>query len=318
MSPSTVSRVLNGTQRVDAKRAERVLAVVEELGYLPNSMKRHERTIALVVPMGFTARANWSASTLDGVIDGSGPYHVSILRTDRLPEMRPGQAKAYWRQFVMHMGVRGVIVVHGTHSPRICTDLRAAEVPYLVFGRGAPTDDWVWCDNAEVIKEALTHAFNLGHRRIGFLRRDSNEPDHVDRVEAYRAFIEEHGLVRDEMVFGDESGLQLEHVVDRMLARQDRPTALFVADAEGGVRVLNRMRDLGLSVPDDLSIISMGHSPILQAWRPRLTLVVRRLHDGARMAVETLLSITQEPRETPTQLIVPSDLIPGESVAPVR
>ena len=302
---------------MDAGLARRVLAAVEELGYLPNSMKRHERTIALVVPTTFTARAEWSASILDGVIDGAAPYHVSILRMDRLPGSARDAGKGFWRHFVLHMGVRGVVVVHEARSPGVCSSLRAAGVPFVVFGRGAEDDHWVWCENYQVVKEALEHAYSLGHRRIGYLGRKSPQPDHVDRREAYRSFVRERGLPGDEMEFGDEPALAVEHVVDRMLARPDRPTALFVADAQGGVLVLNRIRDLGLSVPGDLSIISMGHNPVLSAWRPRLTLVVRRLHEGAKRAAQTLLAVAGEPEVEPVQVVVPSDLIVGESVAPV-
>lgn len=318
VSPSTVSRVLNGTQRVDPRLAERVLAVIDELGYLPNSMKRHERTIALVVPAGFTARANWSASTLDGVIDGSTPHHVTIMRQDHIPAMNPAQGKRYWRRFAMQMGVRGVIVVHGARSSNICKDLQAAEVPALIFGRGEEKDHWVWCDNVDIVKDALKHAYELGHRRIGFLGPKSHQPDHIDRMKAYREFIAEHGLTRDEAFFEEGESSTAGQRIDQMLGKAHRPTALFIGDAQAGVSVLNRMRHLDLSVPDDLSMITMGHSQTLEDWHPRLTMVVRRLHQGAQLAAKTLLEIVQAPPSQPVHIVVPSDLIIGESVAPIR
>jgi len=308
VSPSTVSRVINGTKPVTPELRDAVLKVIEANGYMPNAIKRQDRTIAVVIPPTFTSHG-WSGEILDGILDGAGANTITLIREQTVSDSVP----RFWRQEMLRAGLKGVLIITTGQSRAIATSLRRAEVPFVQFGKGERTDHWVWCDNILVMARALDLFFHQGHRRIAFVGYKGPHPDHRDRLRAYRTYMSYRGLAPLEQLL--TVGQPLTHDLVSFLDGPQPPTALFVAGTTTALFTLALLSERGMTVPGDIAFAAMGPHPVLEAHQPPFPLVQRRLREGAKLAVETLLSLAEEGEESKrVQHTLESDLVCGEQI----
>ena len=305
VSPSTVSRVLNGTKAVSPDVKSRVLQVVWEHGYIPNSAKRHSRTIAVVIPRTFTSHG-WSGEILDGILDGAKADAVTLIREETLA----GSTVHYWHQQVRQAGLKGVLLVAGEHTEPIANSVRQTGLPYVVIGRGKADDSWVWCDNVLVVAQALERLYREGHRRIAFIGYAGPQTDHTDRLTVYRAFVAARALEKIEVLLDVAKPLTGDIV--SVMDAPAPPTAIFVAGSNTALYALSLLAERGVAVPEDIAFVAFGPHPMLRARRPPIYLIERSLRAGARTAVEKLLSMHESPAEGPVQLRLPSRLLRGD------
>ncbi|HHT27970.1 MAG TPA: LacI family transcriptional regulator [Firmicutes bacterium] len=305
VSPSTVSRVLNNTKAVSPEVKERVYKAIHETNYVPNTIKRQAKTVAAVIPSHFTAHG-WSGEILDGILDGAGNHPVTLIRQEAL-----GATVPYWQQQV-RAGLKGVLFVATERIHRITPLLRQVGIPYVVAGRGAADDHWVWCDTITIVAQALEMLYQKGHRRIAFVGYPGPQPDHIDRLRTYRCYMEKRGLAPQETLL--TIGKPLSADIIRFMDQPSPPTAVFVAGSNTAVFTLSLMAEKGIAVPDDLELAAIGPHSVLEARQPPLPLIQRQLRAGVMLAMESLLSLATSTPERLIQKTLPSRLVCGDAV----
>ncbi|RMF03928.1 MAG: LacI family transcriptional regulator [Chloroflexi bacterium] len=308
VSPSSVSNVLNGrSERMKPSTLERIQQAIDQLGYTPNLAARQLKTghapiIGLIVPSvanpfyGIFARRIEEAALANG-------YQVLLGNSDRNPDRERQYAEELWGY-----GVRGIIfgssLVQFTHLE----SLIAKGLHVVAFDR--PTQqgdrviiDSIGVDNVQVTRLATKHLLALGHRRIGFISGPIRTVNRLDRLEGFRAALQEAGVEPDPQLvwegvasnFGDAAAVDLgRQGAHDLLSKTHPPTAIIAINDMYAFGVYAGARDLGLNVPEDVSVVGVDDIVLAEVVQPPLTTVHQPITDITRLAVERLVGRLQE------------------------
>jgi LacI family transcriptional regulator len=328
VSTMTVSRVVNRSGYTSPETRRRVEQAVAELGYVPNAVARHLRskqthTIALVLS---DITNPFFTTIARGVEDIAGPrgFGVMYCNTDESDE-----EEARYLRLLVERQVDGVLLVPAGNPGASARLLRDHQVPLVILDRRVPRRriDTVRCDSEGGAFELTQHLIALGHRRIGVLTGRRTISTSLDRVAGVRRALEESGLTLDDRLvrwgrfnFGDlnlADGRQM--ALDVLSASDDPPTALFAANnfiAFGAVRAIH---ELGLRMPEDISIVAFDDLPADWVSDPFLTVAAQPAYDIGRRAAELLIDrLTGERTRTGESVILPFEVIVRRSTAGPR
>jgi len=288
----TVSRVLNNSPRVRAATRSRVLAAIDALDYRPNPLAQglsrgRCQTLGAVVPFFTHASA---VERLRGVVAGlDGSRYDLVLFNVESPVHRDEHLASLTRRD----RADGLLIVSLVPRPADLERLAGAGVPVVLLDTRGPGVPAVVTDDAEGGRIAMRHLLSLGHERIAFIGDDPDNPlgfmSSVHREQGYRQSLAEAGIdVSDGYVaHGPHVRDVARRLTERLLARRDRPTAIFTASDTQALGVLEGARATGLRVPDDLSVV--GFDDVEVSSYAGLTTVRQPLFESGRRAVALLL-----------------------------
>jgi LacI family transcriptional regulator len=313
VSPSTVSRVLNGTVPVASSKRDAVLAVVEKLNYRPNVIAQglaRGRTAAIGVVTQSVA-SPFYGEILRGVeqgLLGSG-YHSVFASGNWLTEQ---ELAAF--DLLSGRRVDGLVVLPGTISDE---QLRrsAEELPLIVVGRriAGLESQCLYIDDERAAYEATCYLIELGHQRIAHIAGPETHHDAVERRRGYLRALSEAGLPHDEqlVVAGDyteQSGLL---ALQSLLSRNTIFTAIFAANDQMAYGARLGLYRHGIRVPEDVSLVGFDDLISSAYTTPPLTTVRQPLIELGRAASEAVLALLNG--QTPPQQTFSTSLIVRES-----
>jgi LacI family transcriptional regulator len=320
--------VINSPGTVSAGTRERVEEAIEELGYVPNRVARSLRlkrthTLALVVTDITNPFWTTVARGVEDAAQGAG-FNVILCNTD---ESEAKQQR--YLDVLLQKRVDGILLVPAGTSTELGDWIRKQSTPMVVLDRRirCAQVDVVYGDSEGGAYQLIRHLLSLGHRRIAVLSGPKDISTAEDRVTGYRKALIEAGLgVRADWVrygeFNQESGYEM---AQQVLATVPRPTALFAANNFIAIGALRALRQAGLRVPEDLSVVAFDDLTSELVIEPFLTVADQPAYEMGRRATELLLarlsgSATNGYREIvlPTQLAVRRSSSPcGSSGQPV-
>ncbi|MGW7463363.1 LacI family DNA-binding transcriptional regulator [Streptomyces xantholiticus] len=327
VSVSTVSLVINGREagRVKPAVGRRVRQAAEELGYAPNLQARSLRTrqtntIGLISDM--VASTPFAGRMLAGAQDAAwqAGYLLLLIDTGGHAEMEQSAV-----QTLAQRNVDALIYASMYHR-----EIELPEIPQglpLVVLDGRPTGepplvDWVVPDERGGARAAVEFLIRAGHTRIGFCTVEEDVPAARERLAAYRETLQEHGLAYDPALVsrgatGDaHSGLR---TARELLDRDDRPTALFCYNDRVAMGAYRAARHLGLSVPDDVSLVGFDDQEhVADALEPGLTTVALPHYDMGAWAVRRTLTRIGTEEAAGKHLHMPCRLVTRDSVTVPR
>jgi LacI family transcriptional regulator len=322
VSVATVSRVLNASAPVQADTRARVLQVARDLRFAPNGAartlsRRRAGALGVILP------------------DLYGEFYSELLRGIDQEAQRAGHSLLVSSSHHDSLGVAAAVrAMRGRVDGLL---VMAPDVPAAALEEALPDGlalvllnpmpgggiDSITVDNAGGARLVVQHLVALGHRRIAFITGPARNADAQARLRGYRAAMGDAGFpVTRSLVargaFTEASGWQ----AARLLMGQagERPTALFAANDASAVGALAALRDSGICVPDDISVVGFDDIPIARYATPPLS-TVRVAIDvlGARAASLLLRGLTGPPRRAPRDArceIVPAELITRHSSGP--
>ena len=317
VSVPTVSKVLNGRADVAASTRARVEAILEEHSY----RRRRGRgsgdpnLIALVFHHIDNA---WAQEVIKGVEDAAAAHRVGVVLSELGGAHRPQQELI---DDILARRPLGVLLVLSSLDATQRHQLESRSIPFVVVDTwgeppaGVPTvgsNNW----NGGLI--ATRHLLSLGHRRIAVISGPSDVLCSRARVDGYRSALEEAGIRSDPSYvrWGDfhvdggyRHGLEL-------LSRPDRPTAIFAGSDYQCLGVMRAVRELGMSIPEDVSVVGYDDIPLAQWLGPSLTTVRQPLREMAGTATEMVLSIASGERPSNLRIDLATELVVRESTAP--
>jgi DNA-binding LacI/PurR family transcriptional regulator len=323
VSTATVSRALRGLPVVTPETRDRVLSAAAELGYVasPSASRLaggRSGSVGVVVPRV----TRWFFATLvdaaEEVFRASG-HDVLLFNLGG----RQAATRRLFHASGLHKRVDALILACVPRTADDDTALDRLGMPVVVIGGRRPGWGSVSIDDVAAARVATEHLISLGHRRIAHLVGDSHDEFastvHIDRLLGYRQALSAAGLPHDEALEAE-----VEFTVDggargmgELLRRGEPPTAVFAACDEIAMGAMRTLRQWGLGVPADVSVIGIDDHDLSAVLG--LTTVAQPAAAEGRLAASMLLeSLTGGANVRPLDVVVPTRLVRRETTGPPR
>ncbi|MGC5030419.1 LacI family DNA-binding transcriptional regulator [Micromonospora sp. DT229] len=329
VSTATVSRALRGLPTVSAATRRRVLAAAEQLQYAVSpsaSRLAGGRTgaVAVVVPRITRWFFGVVVEAVEDFLHQSGYdlllHNLGGREQNRQRLLHPAN---------LHKRVDAVMLVATPLRPADLAALTTLALPGVTVSSGTDVAGWpcVRIDDVAAARTATRHLLELGHRRVAHISGDPDDElaftTHLDRRRGYQEALRAAGL-RPDPTLDVESGFDIAggtRATEELLRRGDPPTAIFAACDEMAMGALTALRDAGLRVPEDVSVIGIDDHALSGVLG--LSTVAQPAAEQGRLAAQMLLDplcrpAASAPDPAATLVILPTRLVVRESTAPPR
>jgi LacI family transcriptional regulator len=313
---TTVSDAIQGRGRMTPETRARVLAAAEQLGYHANISARNlmrQRTEVIGVVVGDLSDPFCAELTahIERVAAARG---FRVLLTASGPD--PADAIAS----LMEHRVAAIIVISFTGDQSVLEEA-GPHTPVVCVGYEGRYGISIAIDDRRGAKIATEHLVELGHRRIAYLSH-AGVPRKTDRDcgDGFRSVLRRAGIAPDRRLTLRVAGSEEERYarMRELLSRPDRPTAVFSAADITAIELMSCAGELGLRIPDDLSVvgfddIALAHMPMIA-----LTTVAQPIAEFARRGVETAIALVEDPGARLRPPRIESQLIVRRTTGPPR
>ena len=325
VSGATVSYVLNGVKGgrvpISEETQQRVLDAIEELGYEPDARAQALRsgstnTVALIIP---DLRNPHFCEYATGVEDAAriAGFHLLLSSTTLNDEYAVDIFKDLARRRFDGLIITGSFILKSAEAQTILARIRKRGLPIVEMNEFYGVDS-VSSDYREATKEVVSYLLSLGHRHIGFVYGVEDHEVGLDRLQPYRESLNNAGIaIESDLIV--ECGSTIEdgyQAALKLLKLSHRPTAIIAINDLLAISTIRAAGDLGLRVPDHISVVGFDDIPMANYQSPRLTTVTKDAYIAGRKAFEMLQARIQNP-DLPRQVIhLPVKLIIRESTGP--
>jgi DNA-binding LacI/PurR family transcriptional regulator len=325
VSTATVSYVLNDSRPVSHETRQRVLAVVQELGYRPSVIARGLQAGESRI-IGYSwqpAPANQFNPILEKFIHAVAEataqhgYHVLTF-----PYPEPYDEVEVYREMVESGRVDGFVLPNTRFNDQRIRYLMEVGFPFVAFGRSNPEWDfpWVDVDGADGVEQAMDHLLALGHRRIACVTWCETDVVGQHRVAGYLSAMARAGLPLDpEWVVRMENDYYRAYCATQALLQlppDRRPTAVVAVSDLMAIGVMNAAADAGLTVGRDLSVVGFDDAPVAGYLRPPLTSLRQPIREVGETAVRMLVDLVRGEELSSYQVLLKPCLVVRDSTAP--
>ncbi|MDO9638697.1 MAG: substrate-binding domain-containing protein [Pseudotabrizicola sp.] len=326
LSPTTVSRALNGYPEVNEATRERVMAAAKRHNYHPNTRAIRLATgramaVGHVIPVA--TRHEIVNPVFADFIAGAGETYSRNDYDMVLSVVPDDQEEAAYRGMKSKGNVDGVIV----HAPKL-NDPRIAllhdiGLPFVVHGRATGATlpySWLDVNNRRAFQRAAEFLLDLGHTRIALVNGLEFMDFAIRRRSGYEGALIARGITPDPALMSSDEMTEIagHRAARRMLALPDRPTAFMVASMISGMGVRRALEEAGLQMGRDISVII--HDDDLSYMKngedvPIFTATRSSVRDAGRLAADMLLDLIANPGPV-QQRLLEAELIMGQSTGP--
>jgi len=322
VSPGTVSRAMNASPLVHAETRKRILQAVAELDYVPHLVARRlsiGKTLAIAVIVPFLTRPS-VAERLNGAISSLSHAEYDLV----IHDIETPQQRALGFGHILHRErVDGALIISLPILDREVPILAASDLPIVLIDTDHPELPMLQrltVDDVAGGQAATEHIIGLGHTRIAFIGEVIDNPFHFtssrDRYYGYLRALRTAGIpFRAEYYTEDQRGRhEARHQAKMLLSLPERPTAIFAASDTQAVGALEAAHEMGLGVPEDVSVV--GYDDIEIAEILGLTTVRQMLFESGQRGVELLLEALEKPGLEPVHEMLPTELIVRRTTGP--
>lgn len=316
VSYATVSRVINNDPHVKASTRERVQRAMASLGYVVNWQARRlaggrSHAIGVLVPDLGTGYIGEIIRGIDAEL-GLAQYDLILYTTHR----QAAKESSFVATLTQGMA-DGLLIVLPRNPGAFLPTLRERKLPFVLIDHQGIEEQTcvVGATNWQGAYHGTEYLIQLGHRRIGFITGSMDLGAARDRLVGFRAAMKTHHLpVAEELVC--EGGFrQLDGYSSgkALLAISSRPTAIFASNDMMAMGVMDAVRELGLHIPEDVSVLGFDDIPQAVNIRPALTTVRQPLEKMGRVATQMLLDRLNDAEASMQRIELPTELIVRDS-----
>jgi LacI family transcriptional regulator len=310
VAPITVSRVVNNSGYVSEETRRRVEAAIRELDYIPNSLGpslRSKRTLTLALVLSDITNPFWT-TVARGVEDTANKqgYHIIIGNTDESPEKQEE-----YLVFLLKKQVDGFLLVPS--SSRSLGTLQKRRVPCVVLDRHIPDQpfDSVRGDSIGGAYALTRHLLQLGHERIAVITGPQYVSTAYDRVTGFLQAMGEVPLNDPPQVYWGEYDQQTGYAYTQQALRTTpQPTAIFATNNFIAIGVMRALRDHGVRVPEDMSVVAFDDLPLAITIDPFFTVAAQPAYEMGQKATQLLLArLAEEGPQEYQEIVLPIEII---------
>ncbi len=321
VSPTTVSKALNGYDDVNKETAQRILKTAEEMGYLPNMAARslktnrtHNLGILFSDQLGSGFRHEYFSGILNSFMDETDARGYDITFLGQHPRM--GEMSYLSRCRLRNFD--GVLIACADYDNPGIKELIAGQIPVVTIDYTFEGHAAAISDNVKGMRDLTEHVIRKGHRKIAYIHGEMTLVTQKRLASFYRV-CEEYGInVPDKWVcrsrYRDTE--RTAKLTEEILSGDDKPTCLIFPDDYALIGGLNKIREMGLRVPDDISIAGYDGSFLSEIMEPRITTLKQDTDALGKHAAKLLIDEVEHPKTSLREhILVPGKIIPGTSVA---
>ena len=323
VSIATVSRVLNNNPHVSPKTREKVLAVMRSCGYVPNAFARGlglntMKTVGLLCPNAADAYLAQALAYLEQAFRPHG-YNCLLSCTGKDLDSRQKSVEEMKNRHVDGMVLMGSTFIEDQEKDNDYIRDAASSVPVVLLNGSYHCENvyCVMCDDQRATMEAVQHLLNIGRTKILYLYHSRNYSG-CKKLAGYRAGLETRGVPVDEALirFFSEDKMSVMQVRDYLLSLRESGLtfdAILTSEDILGIGAVKYARAVGLSIPEDLSIIGYNNSNLCLCCDPELTSVDNKLKAICDQCVSTMLAVLEGKTSLPHKTIFAGELIKRSS-----
>ncbi|MEW5869902.1 MAG: LacI family DNA-binding transcriptional regulator [Chloroflexota bacterium] len=316
VSYGTVSRVINNDVHVKAETRQRVLNAMQNLGFVVNRQARslaggRSNSVGVLVPDLGTGYIGEIIRGIDSELSLSG-MDLILYTTHRTAAKEANYVANLARGMV-----DGLLLV----LPRSPTDyietLTKRNFPLVLIDHQGTGEDCpaVGATNWQGAYNATEYLIELGHTRIGFITGWMDLGCALDRLDGYRSALRTHHLPAAPELVYEGTFFQTDGYAgaSAFLDLDRPPTAIFASNDVMAMGVMDAVRNRGLRVPQDISVVGFDNIPQAALVRPALTTVNQPLEKMGRVATQVLLDLLEEPDRIIERIELPTELVVRDS-----
>lgn len=317
VSQATVSRVLNKDPQVNPQLRERVLAVIETHGYVPDARAQSLRaqksaTLGLVVHRSPRQLAHdpFFSALIAAILEFAGKhgYHLCVDAARTL-----GSRRAIYEELLRTRRVDGLILVESQTEDERIARLNQEGFPFVLIGRYEP-EEAVYSvdnDNRGAAQMAIRHLLAAGHRRIAYIGGPKDLIVTQDRLCGYQQALADSSIPYDPdlVVYGDFSEVSGYRAMTKLLQLAHPPTAVLAFDDVMAVGAMRAAKERNYRIPHEIAFVGFNDSPFCAYVEPPLTSIAVDIIGLAQIATEILIDLIEGRIVEPKRRIVPCRLV---------
>jgi LacI family transcriptional regulator len=291
VSIATVSHVVNRTRDVAPDTAQLVNEVIARIGFQPNQLARsREADSTRTVGLAISTLSNPYFGDIIGAVEAEcARLGLMVFLADTLDDAERELAVIH----VLHQRrVDGIIFAPSAEPIQALDYLLNGGPPCVLIDRMADRRfDQVGVDNVNAMDVLVEHVLLKGHRDIAFIAGQPGFATTVERIAGFQAALASRGIESpaDWIVTGNATTADASAAAHRLLARPQRPSVIVTGNNLATIGAMRAVRELGLTVPDDVSLVGFDDFEWANLFEPRLTLVEQPCAELGRQAAALLI-----------------------------
>ena len=324
LSISTVSKALNGYTDISDATREAVTLAAKEIGYYPNAHARAlktKRSYNLGVLFVDDRQSGLTHAFFSFVLESFKKeaerhgYDVTFISHNM------GESTMTYLEHCHYREVDGVCIACINFLEPEVTQLVNSELPIVTIDHLFNNRTCIQSNNIVGIQMLLENVYARGHRKIAYIHGPKSAVTDTRLGSFYRTADALHLDIPDEYVeecsYNEPASVY--RATRRLMALKNRPTCVFISDDYAALGAYEAAADLGLQIPQDLSIAGYDGIAMMQLMKPRLTTIRQDTNRIGAEAACRLVSLIESPKTTiPEITVIPCSLIEGETVSTIK
>ncbi len=321
VSTATVSRVLSKPDVVKPATRDKVMEVVNRMGYHPNALAKQLRTqqtknIIVIIPSLDNYMSHKVILGIEHAAEAQG-YHTLIADMHN-----QNTIEDYYLDAIRQRQVDGIISL-STGMAKELVQKKIADSYPMVVAVHDPSDSKLPCvtiDHAAAARAAMTHLIRLGHKEIAHITSSQSITPYQKRLESYRNVLTEQGIPIEESLirYGQPTLQGGFEMTESLIASGIHFTALFAAGDTMALGAMKALAKHNIRIPEDCAVIGFDDIDLAAFWEPALSTIRIPTEQIGQRAFAKLLSIMTGEGSVTEKDILPYDLVIRESCGYLR
>ncbi len=324
VSVATVSKALNDHSDIAEATKENIRKAAKEMGYFPNSSARAlktNRTYNLGVLFVDEAQSGLTHEYFANVLDSfkveaeRNGYDITFINKHM------GQKTMSYYEHSKYRGVDGVVIACIDFSNPDVVELIHGELPVVTIDHVFDNRTAIISDNIKGMRDLISYIYEMGHKKIAFIHGADSSVTR-NRVGSFYKTLGELGIqVPDEYV---KSGIYHDPAMTAKLTKdllklKDRPTCIIFPDDFSCIGGINAIKEMGLRVPEDISVAGYDGILLSQVLEPKLTTLQQNTKLLGKSAAEKLITLIEYPKATIIErVVIEGNVLHGNSVRRIK